>query len=168
MPVHEAFSFLHFQKGNITQTLLHALKYKGRQDVGERLGQLFGNELSEAGYTGPEFIVPLPLHEARLRVRGYNQCDSMARGLKKALGIPIGHHMVERVLSNSTQTNKSRFDRWLNVERIFTVPQPNKIAGKHILLIDDVITTGSTLEACGHCMLDAGARAVSIATLASA
>jgi ComF family protein len=168
IPVQEAFSFLHFRKGNVTQTLLHALKYKGRQDVGERLGYLLGSELTQAGYTGPDVIIPLPLHDAKLRVRGYNQCDSIARGLQRATGIPANGDLVKRIIANATQTEKSRFDRWLNVDKIFVANKAEAIRGRHVLLIDDVVTTGSTLEACGHCLINAGAKAVSIATIASA
>ncbi len=169
IPAVQAFSFLHFQKGNVVQTLLHALKYSNRQDIGERLGYLFGKELTESGFHGPELIVPLPLHPNKLRARGYNQCDPIGRGLAKGTGIPLASDgLVVRVVANPTQTRKSRFDRWTNVERIFEVKQPEKLDGKHILLIDDVVTTGSTLESCGHTLLEAGAGALSIATLASA
>lgn len=168
LPVAEAFSFVHFHKGNVVQTLLHALKYSGREDVGERLGLIFGKELAEAGYSGPQLIIPLPLHPSKQRVRGYNQCDPIVRGMQSALGIASGTDVVKRTVANPTQTKKSRFDRWTNVERIFEVAAPEKIAGRHVLLIDDVITTGSTLESCGHSMLEAGASAVSMATLASA
>jgi len=168
MPINAGFSFLFFHKGNITQILLHQLKYKGREDIGERLGAMFGKDLIDEKYEVPDLIIPLPLHPAKLALRGYNQCHSIARGMQKYLKIDVGYTAVARVVANPTQTRKARFDRWLNVEHIFEVTEPDSIIGKHILLIDDVITTGSTLEACGRCLLEAGAAEISIATIASA
>lgn len=168
IPVKAAFSFLHFEQGNTTQILLHALKYYGRQDVGKALGHIFGKELAEAAHHKVDCIVPLPLHPAKLRVRGYNQCDAIADGLSESLGVPALRGAVARTKANPTQTKKSRFDRWLNVERIFEVVQPALIKGKDVMLIDDVVTTGSTLEACGQAVLEGGARSLTIATLASA
>lgn len=168
LPVHEAFTYLHFRKGNVAQTLLHALKYHGNQQVGESLGRMFGKELADACYSGPEVIIPLPLHKAKLRSRGFNQCDSIGRGLCAELGLRLDTDAVKRVIANPTQTKKSRFERWLNVDKIFVAAAPERISGRHVLLIDDVITTGSTLESCGRCVLEAGASRVSIATVAGA
>lgn len=168
MPVKSAFSFLFFHKGNLSQILLHHLKYKGRQDFGERLGTLFGKDLHDEKFEAPDILIPLPLHPARLAFRGYNQCDSIARGMQKYLNIEIGFEVVKRVVANPSQTRKTRYDRWLNVEHIFKVVEPKAIYDRHVLLIDDVITTGSTLEACGTSLLRAGAREITIATLATA
>jgi ComF family protein len=166
IPVNAAFSFLFFQKGNLAQHLLHALKYQGRQDIGHHLGSMFGNDLAKAGYIGPELIVPLPLHANKFKLRGYNQCTSIVNGMQTNLGLPVSHSAVLRIKANTTQTNKSRFERWKNVEYIFSVAEPEKIAGKHVLLVDDMVTTGSTLEACARVLLESGAREVSLATLA--
>ncbi len=168
IPINEAFSFLLFQKGNLTQRLLHALKYQGRQDIGERLGILFGKNLADDGYTGPDMIIPLPLHPSKHKLRGYNQCTSIVNGMQTHLGLPVNLSAVTRITANATQTNRSRFDRWKNVESIFAINQPEIIAGRHILLVDDMITTGSTLEACATVLLETGAREVSLATLACA
>src|SRR5690554_217784 len=168
MPIHAAFSFLFFRKGNLSQNLLHKLKYQGREDFGERLGMLFAKDLKDDKYPLPDLLIPLPLHPKRLAQRGYNQCHSIARGMKAHLKIEIGYNTVKRVVANPTQTRKTRFDRWLNVEHIFEVAEPDAVIGRHVLLLDDVITTGSTLEACGVCLLEAGAREISIATIASA
>lgn len=168
IPIKEAFSFLLFQKGNLTQRLLHGLKYQGRQDIGERLGILFGKTLADDGYTGPDMIIPLPLHPSKLKLRGYNQCTSIVNGMYVHLGMPVQPEGVSRITANATQTNRSRFDRWKNVESIFAVSRPELIVGKHVLLVDDVITTGSTLEACATVLLETGAREVSLATLACA
>lgn len=168
MPINAGFSFLFFHKGNLAQILLHQLKYKSREDLGERLGAMFAKDLKADNYEPPDLLVPLPLHASKLAVRGYNQCHSIARGISKHLKIEIGYNTVKRVIANPTQTRKARFDRWLNVDRIFQVAEPDKVIGKHILLIDDVITTGSTIEACGRSLLEAGAKEISIASIASA
>lgn len=168
MQVHSAFSFLFFHKGNLSQILLHQLKYKGRQDFGERLGALFGKDLKDDGYSPPDMLIPLPLHPARMAHRGYNQCDSIARGMQKHLSVKVGYDVVKRVVANPSQTRKTRYDRWMNVEHIFEVTEPQAVYGQHILILDDVITTGSTLEACGTSILKAGAREISIATIATA
>lgn len=168
LPVNAAYSFLFFHKGNTCQTLLHLLKYKDREEIGELLGELFATDLKRDGVTFPEVLIPVPLHPDKLKLRGYNQCHSIARGLKKQIDITVELDLLNRVIASPTQTRKARFDRWLNVAEIFEVSHPERIQGRSVLLIDDVITTGSTLEACGRCLLDAGAREINIATLAFA
>lgn len=168
IPISAGFSFLFFQKGNACQILLHQIKYKDREDIGERLGALFAKDLKEDGYIEPDLLIPLPLHPAKFKLRGYNQCHSIARGMQKYLQIPVGYDTVVRTVANPTQTKKARFERWLNVEHIFEVADRDAIMGRHILLMDDVVTTGSTLEACARTLLEAGAREISIATLALA
>jgi len=168
IPVDQATSFLSFRRGNQAQTLLHDLKYKGREDIGEYLGGLFGADLARDGFSPPDVIIPLPLHPSKFAIRGYNQCHSISRGMKRFLGGELALNAVRRKVHNETQTNKTRFERWMNVEHIFEVTEPSKIIAKHILIIDDVVTTGSTLEACGRKLLETGARSLSLATLASA
>ncbi|MCZ4407805.1 phosphoribosyltransferase family protein [Cryomorphaceae bacterium 1068] len=166
--IDSASAFLYFARGNSSRAFLHHLKYNGRQDIGRRLGALYAKDLLNDGYAVPDVIIPLPLHPSKRRLRGYNQCDSIAEGLQKYLGSEIGSDFVKRISNNSTQTKKGRFERWENVERIFTVTEPEKISGKHVLLIDDVVTTGSTLEACGHTILEAKPKKLSFLTLATA
>lgn len=168
LPIKSGFSFLLFKRGNIAQQLLHQLKYNGREDIGERLGAMFGKTLLADNCPVPDIIIPLPLHPSKERMRGYNQCHSIARGMNRHLKSYIGYESVLRVKANATQTRKGRYERWLNVEHIFEVNKPENIAGKNVLLLDDVVTTGSTLESCGRRVLEAGARELSIATLASA
>ena len=168
IPIHKASAFLYFKKGNLAQTLLHKLKYEGRRDLGEYLGSLFGRDLMVEGFCSPDLIIPLPLHPAREKQRGYNQSKPICVGLSKYLGAPVDLTSVIRTEANTTQTNKGRFERWLNVEHIFRVTDATVLKGKNILLVDDVITTGATLEACGRAILDAGAKQLNIATLASA
>lgn len=157
-----------FKRGNIAQHLLHKLKYEGREDIGERLGAMFAKSLLKSKVDLPDLIIPLPLHPSKQKLRGYNQCHSIARGMDAHLPAEIGYESVSRVLANPTQTRKARYERWLNVERIFEVTEPERIIGRHVMLLDDVVTTGSTLESCGRRVLEAGARELTIATLASA
>jgi ComF family protein len=166
--IESASAFLYFARGNSSRAFLHHLKYNGRQDIGRRLGALYAKDLLNDGYHVPDVIIPLPLHASKRRLRGYNQCDSIAEGLQKYLGSEIGSDFVKRTSNNITQTKKGRFERWENVKRIFTISKPEKISGKHVLLIDDVVTTGSTLEACGHTILEAEPEKLSFLTLATA
>lgn len=168
IPVHQASSFLVFTPGGPVQALIHLLKYHGRQEIGERLGQLYSFDLMRDGYEPPDLIVPLPLHPAKRHKRGFNQCDPIAEGLNKNFNAKIEKDNVVRIANNASQTKKGRWDRWLNVERVFEVRRPGHIRGRHVLLVDDVVTTGSTLEACGRALLDVGADKLSILTLANA
>ncbi len=168
LPIKSGFSFLRFTQGNMAQTLMHELKYRQREDLGERLGKLFGSVLLIDDQPAPDLIIPLPLHESKKRKRGYNQCDSIVQGMSEVIKTPFQTDVVKRVVANPSQTRKSRFDRWENVERIFEVSKPECVLGRHVMLVDDVVTTGSTLESCGRALLEAGAKELTIATLASA
>ena len=162
-------SYLRFLQHGRVQHLLHQLKYQGQQEVGRALGQLYGAELAAAGL-GPEFdlIVPVPLHRRKLARRGYNQADAFAAGLATALPCPWSATALHRTEHTASQTRKNRTERWQNVATVFEVNRPAEVAGRRILLVDDVLTTGATLEACGAVLLAAGAKAVSIATIACA
>jgi len=169
LPVRHTLSYLRFQRHGRVQQLLHQLKYQGQAGVGRALGQLYGAELAAAGL-GPEFelIVPVPLHRRKLARRGYNQAEAFATGLAAALPCPSAAHALRRTAHTASQTRKGRAERWQNVATVFEVADPAAVAGRHILLVDDVLTTGATLEACGAALLAAGARAISIATIATA
>ena len=169
VPVRFAFSYLYFQPKGRVQRMLHKLKYKGAQELGEHLGQRYGSLLSEYAYAAHfDVVVPVPLHKYKLRRRGYNQSESFSRGLADAMQLPHNTRVLLRILDTSTQTKKSRLDRWQNVEQVFRVQQPELVQGRHILLVDDVMTTGATLEACAVALLAAGAAEVSVATIAAA
>lgn len=168
IPIEMASSFLYFSKGNSARQLLHHLKYKGRQDIGKRLGALYGKDLMNDGFVPPDLIIPLPLHPAKERIRGYNQCTSIVEGLNKYLGSEVSLKAITRISNNTTQTKKGRYERWENVERIFEVKEPQKIQNKSVLLVDDVVTTGATLEACGRVLLNHGASKLIFLTLATA
>ena len=116
----------------------------------------------------PLLIVPVPLHKSRQKVRGYNQCDCIGEGLSAGLNKKFSPHVLERREATQTQTNKSRYDRYRNVENIFTVAEPEMVRGKNILLIDDVITTGSTLISCAEAILNVPDTEVFIAAIACA
>ena len=167
LPVAHAFAFLRFVKGGTVQELLHQLKYKGKQEVGEMLGLMYGNQLYQEGFAGKfDLVLPVPLHPDKQLKRGYNQCDSIAKGLAQGLQTAWQPNVLVRQRFNQTQTKKNREQRWQNVEDIFVVQQPQPIAGKNILLVDDVITTGATISACGQAVLQAGCQSLSIASLA--
>ena len=169
VPVTHTLSYLRFMRYGRVQLLLHQLKYRGQQQVGRTLGQLYGAELAGAGF-GPTFevVVPVPLHPRKLARRGFNQADAFAEGLAQALPCARAGTALRRTTHTASQTRKSRAERWRNVATVFEVAQPAAIAGRHVLLVDDVLTTGATLEACATALLAAGARAVSIATIAAA
>jgi ComF family protein len=165
--IENATSFLYFQKGGLAQTLLHKLKYKGQQEIGYELGKLIGRDLLETAFNETQIIVPVPLHKNKLRKRGYNQSECIARGIAEIMGNPVNHTLY-KILPNSTQTKKHRYDRWANVEGIYAIRDKESIANKHILLVDDVITTGATLEACANALLQVENVKVSIVTVAKA
>ena len=169
LPVQQVLSYLRFVRHGRVQQLLHQLKYQGQSQIGSALGQLYGAELAAAGL-GQAFdlIVPVPLHRRKLARRGYNQAEAFATGLAAALRCPSAAHALRRTEYTTSQTRKGRAERWQNVATVFEVVEPATVAGRHILLVDDVLTTGATLEACGTALLAAGARAISIATIATA
>jgi ComF family protein len=132
------------------------------------MGRLYGIDLQGSSYATADILVPVPLHPRRLKERGYNQSEWLARGIAESLNIPVSTGNLVRGKFTSTQTRKNRFERFRNVEGIFTVLKPEELLHKHVLLVDDVVTTGSTLESSAEALLAAGAGKVSIATLACA
>jgi len=164
----EARAFIKFYSGGIAQKLLHQIKYQGNKALGEHLGKMFIQHLqSEPVYGNINVAVPIPLHKSKLRARGYNQSEVLAQGISQILAINIDLTTVVRTKKSETQTRKSRAERWQNVEGIFVVKNDD-LKGKHVLLVDDVITTGATLEACAQVIINAGAASVSVAVLAAA
>ncbi len=169
LPLTHGFAFLHFQKGGLVQNLLHALKYHNHPEVGVYLGKIYGRDLAAAGYAGRfDLIVPVPLHETRKRRRGYNQSARFAEGLGVTLNVPWHESISLRKQATVTQTRKTRAERWQNVSEAFSISLPEQIEGKHVLLVDDVITTGATLEACGQHLLKNGCTQLSVACIAEA
>jgi ComF family protein len=167
MPVTAAASYLYFAKDSLLQHLVHELKYKGNKELGLFLGRKMGEALLQSHrFNDIDVLVPLPLFAAREQKRGYNQAAILAQGMAAILSLPLLDKAVLRHTSSDTQTNKNRIDRWLNMQGKFELKQPAAIAGKHILLVDDVITTGATLEACGQQLLTAPNTRLSIMTMA--
>jgi len=169
LPLSFAFAFFLFRKGGKVQHLLHALKYSNHPEIGETLGEVYGAELNQANYSDKfNIIIPVPLHSSRKRKRGYNQSEEFAKGLSKSLNIPFSGDALERVMQTETQTRKTKLKRWQNVREVFQVKQPYQINNQHVLLVDDVITTGSTIEACAQALIDNGCSSISIASIAYA
>lgn len=143
-----------FQKKSKVQHLIHQLKYKDRKDIGIYLGKILGSDLAKtASFADVTKVIPVPLHPAKQRKRGYNQSEQFAIGLGKAMNIEMDATSFIRSVDTETQTRKSRFARWENVKEIFKVTQSGELANRHILLVDDVITTGATLESAAHILL---------------
>src|SRR5688572_27602030 len=130
-------AFLKFIKGSRVQHVLHALKYKNQPAIGRILGKVYGHELANAGYNQFDAIIPVPLHPAKQRRRGYNQSEEFGIGLSESLKIPCLGHGLKRVLITESQTRKTRLNRWMNVHDVFAISFPQEVIGKRILLVDD-------------------------------
>ncbi|MEH3113492.1 ComF family protein [Pedobacter terrae] len=168
-PIHAAMAMLYFRKGTKVQNLIHNLKYNGRTDVGILLGNMLGERLKTAMlYQDIDLIIPVPLHRKKYKARGYNQSTFIAQGIAVQMGVEVSEDHLIRNTSTESQTKKSRYNRYENMKDVFQVNFPENIMGKHILLVDDVMTTGATLEACANALFAAGATKVSIAALAFA
>ena len=153
VPIHAAMALLYFTKGGRTQNLIHHLKYKDQPTIGLLLGRAIGLRLLQSdAYFGIDLLLPVPLHPRRQRQRGYNQSDYIARGIAEALKVPVSNHVLYRNISTATQTKKDRYQRYENLQQAFIIKQPAAILNKHVLLVDDVITTGATLEACAQAL----------------
>lgn len=163
-----ATAYYFFHKGSMFQDMMHKFKYSGLKEIGFILGKSFGAQLKESMFNQVDIIIPVPLHPKKLKKRGYNQSEWLARGLAESLAKTVDTKSLVRAIATETQTRKSRFERWKNVENIFKITNPELLEGKHILLVDDVVTTGSTLEACANIILEIKNTKVSIAALAVA
>ncbi len=167
--IEKAAAFSYYNKGSRIRNLIHNLKYKGIREIGFELGKIYGSALKTSGFMNDiDMIIPVPLHPSKRRVRGFNQSESISAGLGEAASLYVELEVLIRVLVSATQTKKSRYERWTNVEGIFKVVAPEKIIGKHILLVDDVITTGSTIESCTNELLRIENVKVSVVALAYA
>jgi ComF family protein len=167
--VNAVAAYCHYQKGNTVQDLVHELKYNGKKQLGTYLGKWYGNDLKESPlFNKVDAIVYIPLHPTKLKKRGYNQSALFAEGLAQSMGVPLLHGALSRVKNTDTQTRKSRIERWANVEGIFKVDKPEELINKHVLLVDDIITTGATIEACAVELLKANPASISIASIGCA
>ncbi len=161
--------YMHFHKQGIVQKLMHELKYNHKPEIGELLGRWYGGELADAGYRGEfDCVVPVPLHKSKLRKRGYNQSEAFARGLAEALSAECLPDALMRSRANQTQTRKNRLERWENVEGLFKPTDLTLLTNKRVLLVDDVLTTGSTLLSCGEAVLLTKPASLSFGLIAAA
>lgn len=158
-----------FAKSGKVQHLIHQLKYKGNKETGVFLGQQLGETIKGAPlFQGIDYLIPVPLHPKRERKRGYNQSLMIARGISEVTGIAIGDKYLVRAVNTATQTKKSSEERFKNVKDIFEVRFADELKGKHVLLVDDVLTTGATLESCAHQLENIPDITISAATAACA
>ena len=167
--INYAASYYTFSKGSQFQSLIHKLKYHNKQEIGIALGKHFGESLKKSDFFKDiDFIIPVPLHPKKEKIRGYNQANLVAIGLSKSMHKPVVNENLVRTVHTDSQTRKNKLERWENVESIFELNDLAALENKHILLVDDVVTTGATLESCAHAILKAEGAQVSIATLAYA
>lgn len=158
-----------FRRGNKVQHLLHALKYHNAPEVGVLAGRIYGSLLKDAqGFSHASCIIPVPLHPKKQKIRGYNQSEVFANGLSQSMGIPVNTTSLIRSVASETQTRKSRFKRWENVKTIFALGDAEQVKGKHVILVDDVITTGATIEACVNVLKAVEGITISVASIAVA
>lgn len=168
IPLKSAFSYLYFIKNGKVQIMLHELKYKGNQEIGEFLGQLFGGELLRAGLaTNYDLIIPIPLHPSKLHKRGYNQVDCIAKGMSKTMKVLWQEDALLRVRANVSQTTQDRIGRLQNSKQLFEVKDSSMIKNKNILLLDDIITTGATIESAAEELFKANCKSLTVAAIAS-
>ena len=166
IPVTHIFSCYYFTKKGRVQQLIHNLKYTSQPDALEQLGRHLAHYIKKEN-PPLDLLIPVPLHTARYAKRGYNQSTLLAKGMSQVLSIPV-EEVLRRDHYTETQTGKGRLDRWQNMKSAFSLLEPEKIMNRHILLIDDVITTGATITACGEQLLASPIASLSIATLAVA
>lgn len=168
-PFDRASAMFYFTKDSGVQHLMHRIKYLGRKEAAWSLGRAYGRDLrASGGYAEIRLVIPVPLHPVREHERGYNQSAWFGRGIAEGLGVDPLDRALERVRRTETQTHKSRMERLANTEGAFRVRQIRACRGKHVLLVDDVMTTGATLEACALPLLEIPGVRVSLATLAIA
>ena len=165
--INNAMSLLYFTKDSILQNLLHQFKYKGNKEIGFYFGRIMGNAILQSNrFHNIDALVPLPLFTSKEKKRGYNQSTILCEGMAEIMLVPVLKNSVIRTTSTETQTHKNRIERWQNINGKFEVKDLSSLQNKHVLLVDDVVTTGATLEACITELLQSEKTKVSIATLA--
>lgn len=169
VPLEHALCFYLFEKSGRVQRMIHAIKYQEQKELGEYLGRLYaGDLLKNRDLGGVDVILPIPLHHKKLKARGFNQSEWFARGLSLGLSLPVDTTSMERRKETATQTKKKKYQRWENVENIFEIREPALLKNKHVLLVDDVITTGATIEAAWQALKTVDGIKVSVASIAFA
>ncbi|MCX7546365.1 phosphoribosyltransferase family protein [Xanthomarina sp. F1114] len=163
----QATALLRFEKKGITQQLIHNLKYKGHEDVGLFLGKWLGSELKETkNYENIDLVIPVPLHKKKLKKRGYNQVAKFGQEIALQLNTEYCDDVLIKITNTASQVNKSRLSRWINNDELFSIQNKEKIENKHVLLVDDIITTGATMEACISVLNKAKNVKISMASMA--
>jgi ComF family protein len=167
--IEKAAAFSYYNKGSRIRKLIHNLKYNGIREIGYELGRLYGRMLKESDFMNDiDLIIPVPLHPSKQRIRGFNQSEAISEGIAGVSGVPVNTEYLARTIISATQTRRSRYERWTNVEGIFRVRDAGPLKCKHVLLVDDVITTGSTVESCANELLKIEGLKVSVVALAYA
>ncbi len=169
VPIVQGCAFLHYVEGNGFRDMIHDFKYHGMWRYALEAGRWFGGELLRGGlYADVDLVVPVPLHVRKLLRRGYNQSDYIARGIAESLGVACDCHAVRRRRHNPSQAQKRYHERWENVKELFRVVHPERLSGRHILLVDDVLTSGATITSCAEAIVESVPNCrLSIATLAT-
>jgi ComF family protein len=169
IPLEFGAALFYFHKKGIVQEMIHKLKYKGQEEISETVGDWYASELKDLNQMATiDYIIPVPLHKKRMRERGYNQVTGFGRALSNQLGIPYDDQLLHRKLHTKTQTKKDLLGRADVISTVFDVDFSDNHHGKHFMLIDDVITTGSTLEACSRALLKIPNVKISIVCMAMA
>ncbi|MEL6658356.1 MAG: phosphoribosyltransferase family protein [Bacteroidota bacterium] len=169
VPISNGAALYFFSKTGRVQHLVHQLKYENKPEIGCQLGQRLGWELRhQTHFQIVEVVVPVPLHPNKYKTRGYNQAEVFGRGVATAMELPLWPTALVRTKNSMSQTRKTRQDRALNVQQVFALGEPERLVGKHVLLVDDVLTTGATLETCARLITSLPGTKVSLATLAMA
>lgn len=165
--IENATALLSYRGSGTVKNLIHYLKYKGYEEIGELLGKMMGFELSKtSSFSGINMVLPVPLHPKRLKKRGYNQVALFGKQIALALEASYDDTIIYRKVNSETQTFKNRLMRWQHKEHVFEARETELLANRHILLVDDVVTTGATIEACAYALRDVPNLKISIATMA--
>lgn len=167
LPIERASAFLFYAKGSDVRKILFEIKYYGNTDLGCFLGRCMARELYPSGFFKEiDCIVPVPLHPEKHKKRGYNQSEMLANGIASVVNIPVASHWLVRNQNTETQTHKGNYERWVNVKNVFGCLSERELIGKHILLVDDVMTTGATVVACADALKQIPGLRISVLTLA--
>lgn len=167
IPVENATSLLLFEKKGMVQKLIHNLKYRGHEEIGPFLGNWLGSELKDINdWQEVTMVIPVPLHKQKLKKRGYNQVAGFGQEMAQALNVPYRDNILLKVSATKTQSLKKRFARWGSIDETFVLQNVDALKDQHVLLVDDLVTTGATLEACAQKLLQTPGMKISIATMA--
>ncbi|MDL2224127.1 ComF family protein [Bacteroidales bacterium OttesenSCG-928-M06] len=168
-PIEKASSYLYYNKNGVSQKLITAIKYKDNIAAGKWISTMMAKDMKQSGFFNDcDIICPVPLHWKKKKLRGFNQAEVIARSLSEIVNIPLNTNTLCRVKFNLSQTKKGAYERWKNTFGLFTVQDLTHLENKHILLVDDVLTTGATIEACAHALLKCKNIRISVLTLAIA